>query len=395
MTLRYIWFTMAFFVLNTVNCQAPADPKATRKTRNLLANLHATSSTGFLFGHEDAQAYGVGWRVESKPLASDQSDVKSITGSFPAVHGWDLGRTLDQEKNIDSVQFDHMISWIKATYKRRGINTLSWHLDNLISGGDSWDRTKGVEQLLPGGSDHQKLLIHLDMLADFIDRCRINGVRIPLIFRPWHEHNGSWFWWGKGNLTEAEYIQLFRFTVDYLRNTKKIHNLLICFSPDRGAFKLNKKANENYLYGYPGDDYVDIIGLDNYADVGRSSNPLSRKKQRTHFIESLQLITQIAQEKGKVAALTETGLEGVRKPDWFTAYLLNPIKENAANIQLAWVLLWRNANEKHHYAAYPGHASEADFQTFSKDEWVYFESDLDNPYRNGAMLKKLKNDPAP
>lgn len=392
MTLRYIWFAMAFFVLNTVNSQAPADPKATRKTHNLLANLHAISDSGFLFGHEDALAYGVGWRNESTPLLRHQSDIKSMIGSYPAVHGWDLGRTLDQEKNIDSVRFDHMLAWIKATYKRRGINTLSWHLDNLISGGDSWDRTKGAEQLLPGGNEHDKLIKHLDLLTDFIEQCRVKGTRIPMIFRPWHEHNGNWFWWGKGNLSEKEYIQLFRFTVDYLRNTKKIHNLLICFSPDRGAFKLNKKARKSYLYGYPGDDYVDIIGLDNYVDVRGASKLGSRKKQQANFTESLQLITQIAQEKGKVAALTETGLEGVKQPNWFTNTLLNPIKENTTSIQLAWVLLWRNANKSHHFAAYPGHSSEADFLNFSKDPLVVFESELDNPYRKGELFFSSQSD---
>lgn len=395
MTHRYFWFTMALFVLNTVKSQAPADQKATRKTRNLLTNLHVSAQSGFLFGHEDAQAYGVGWKTISNPQLSDQSDVKSITGSFPAIHGWDLGRTLDQNKNIDSVQFDHMLAWVKAIYKRRGINTFSWHLDNLISGGDSWDRSKGVAQLLPGGSGHQKLLKHLNLLTDFLDQCRVNGTRIPIIFRPWHEHNGNWFWWGKGNLSEEEYIQLFRFTVDYLRTTRKAHNLLICFSPDRGAFKLNKKAKQNYLYGYPGDAYVDILGLDNYVDVGKSSNPLSRKKQRAHFVESLQLITKIAQEKGKIAALTETGLEGVKKPDWFTEILLEPIKENSTSIQLAWVLLWRNANTTHHYVAYPGHSSEADFLTFFKDNSVFFETDLNNPYRKDAILSPLKYDPVP
>ncbi|MDW3195896.1 MAG: glycosyl hydrolase [Cytophagales bacterium] len=395
MTLRLFWFAMTFFALNIVKSQAPADPKATRKTRNLLTNLHALSEAGFMLGHEDAQAYGVSWRTESEPTLPNQSDIKRITGSFPAVHGWDLGRTLDQEKNIDSVRFDHMLEWVKATFKRRGINTFSWHLDNLISGGDSWDRTKGVAQLLPGGNQHQKLLKHLDLLADFFNLCRLNGTRIPVIFRPWHEHNGNWFWWGKGNISEGDYIELFRFTVDYLRNIRKIHHVLICFSPDRGALKLNKKATEHYLYGYPGDDYVDIIGLDNYVDVGRTSNPLSRKKQRAHFIESLQLITKIAQEKGKVAALSETGLEGVKKPNWFTELLLNPIKENSESIAIAWVLLWRNANTMHHYAAYPGHASEADFLNFQKDDQVFFESDLDNPYRKGMILPILKNDPAP
>ena len=279
---RLFWSFFGICLMNFLSAQTPSDVNATRKTHNLLTNLHAVANQGFLFGQEDGQAYGVGWRSEA-----NRSDVKSITGSYPAVHGWDLGRRLDLDKNIDSVRFDQMIDWIKLAYKRKGINTVSWHLDNLISGGDSWDKTSSVSDILPGGARHQELIHHLDLLAGFLDKCRVNGTRIPIIFRPWHEHNGNWFWWGKGNCSEEEYIALYRFTVDYLRDIKKIHHLLYCFSPDRGAFKLNKKASKNYLYGYPGDEYVDIIGLDNYHDVGRTTNFLSKKKQRDHFIKAL------------------------------------------------------------------------------------------------------------
>lgn len=382
---RLKWSLLAFFAMNFLIGQTPIDPKATRKTRNLLSNLKQVSEHGFLFGHEDSQAYGVGWREQSQ-----RSDVKSITGSFPAIHGWDLGRRLDSEKNIDSVRFDQMIEWIKGTYKRKGINTISWHLDNLTSGGNSWDKKIRLSDLLPGGSHHDELLGQLDLLANFFDQCRVNGVRIPIIFRPWHEHNGNWFWWGKGNCSEQEYIDLYRFTVDYLRHTKKVHQLLYCFSPDRGAFKLNKKATENYLYGYPGSDYVDIIGLDNYIDVGGFGKTFNRKKQHNNFVKSLELITQVAEDQGKVAALTETGLEGVKNHNWFTESLLTPILENRETIRIAWILVWRNANEKHHYAAYPGHPSEPDFLEFAKTSSVYLEIDLQNPYKKGAILEEEK-----
>ena len=247
-----------------------------------------------------------------------------------------------------------------------------------------------MADLLPGGTKHADFLQQLDLLAAFFDQCKVNGVRVPIIFRPWHEHNGQWFWWGKGNCTEEEYIALYRFTVDYLRNERKVHQLLFCFAPDRGGVKLNKKAAEHYLYGYPGDDYVDILGLDNYTDVGKHTNPLNRKKQRENFIRSLEVITQVAKDRGKVAALTETGLEGVKKDQWFTQYLLDPIKANRQSIRIAWVLLWRNANNRHHYVAYPGHPSEADFQAFANDPRVLQESDLQNPYRKGLMFPPEK-----
>lgn len=48
------------------------------------------------------------------------------------------------------------------------------------------------------------------------------GELIPVIFRPYHEHNGDWFWWGKGVNSEEDYIKLWQFTVEYLRDEKDV-----------------------------------------------------------------------------------------------------------------------------------------------------------------------------
>ena len=161
-----------------------------------------------------------------------------------------------------------------------------------------------------------------------------------------------------------------------MKNVKSIHHLLYAFSPDRSPLKLDEHAEANYLYGYPGDDYVDFIGLDDYADVGRKGGPDSPQVQKESLLTSLKMITRIAKEKNKVATFSETGLEGVTQANWFTDIILNPIKANQEDIQIAWVLVWRNANIIHHYAPYPGHSSEADFKLFEQDELTYFGGDL-------------------
>lgn len=367
----------ATLMISSALAQQPIDPDATKKTVYLLQNLYQIAERGVMFGHQDDQAYGVGWHAED-----GRSDVLETAGKYPAVHGWDLGKDLSSDMNIDSVNYDNMKRWIKAAYRRGGINTFSFHMDNLTSGGDSWDKTPSVKDILPGGAKHDKFLGQLDLLAGFVMDCK----GIPMIFRPWHEHNGNWFWWGKGNCTEDEYKQLYRFTVEYLRDVKGVHQLLYAFSPDRSQMPLDENAEANYLYGYPGDDYVDIIGLDNYGDVGRNSMmPLTAQKK--NFTESLKLITKLANEKGKVAALTETGLESVKKKDWFTNIILNPIKENEGEIAIAWVLVWRNSNMKnHYYAPYPGHESVEDFRVFEADELTIFEADL-----NKRTYKRPKN----
>ena len=348
-------------------------PENTVETKALYQNLIAISRQGFMFGHQEADAYGVTWVGED-----GRSDVKDVCGSHPAVHGWDLGNE-NQSLNIDGVPFADMLRWIRETYERGGINTVSWHMDNPVTGNDAWNKTPVVADILPGGKGHAAYKIKLDLVAGFFSKCESGGIKIPIIFRPFHEHNGDWFWWGKGICTEEQFIKLWRFTYDYLKVEKKINHLLFCFSPDRSRINL-ANAKQSYLYGYPGDDYVDMLGLDNYMDVGVAWNTRPPVEQRANFVTILQRLTELAQEKSKPAALTETGLEGVTNPNWFTEILLNPIKENQ-DIHIAYALVWRNANETHHYAPYPGHSSAADFINFYADDITFFEDNLVDMYK--------------
>ncbi|PIB36234.1 beta-mannosidase [Reichenbachiella sp. 5M10] len=349
------------------------DHKATKETKNLFNNLIKIADGQIMFGHQDDMAYGVGWeKIEGK------SDVKDIVGSFPAVHGWDLGR-IKTGKSLDGISIDDMREWMKSIYTRGGINTISLHWDNFATGGNSWDLTPAVKHILPGGSAHERYVQQLDELADFIQSVKVGKTMVPMIFRPFHEHNGDWFWWGKGLCTEEEYIAIWKFTVDYLRDEKKLHNLIYAFSPDASRMGTTN-LEAGYLYGYPGDDYVDMLGIDDYWNVGRDANKLSLDEQKAVFVEILELVTRLADDKGKATAITETGLESITNPDWFDAHILSPIK-SSDKIKMSYVLVWRNANEKHHYAPYPGHASVDGFKKFCADDAVLMEDDLNGMYR--------------
>jgi mannan endo-1,4-beta-mannosidase len=357
------------------------DKHATEETLALYHNLKKISSQGFLFGHQDDDAYGVGWRKDQ-----NRSDVKEVSGSYPAVHGWDVGKSLSNPMNIDSVNFDDMLNWIRKIYERGGINTISWHLDNPVTKGDSWDKTPAVKEILPGGSAHDEFVKELDHLSAFLSKCKSGKTSIPIIFRPWHEHNGDWFWWGKGNCTEDEYIQLWHFTVDYLKNTKQHHNLIYAWSPDRSRTDLSD-FNTSYLYGYPGDNYVDILGLDNYMDVGATWNKKSVEEQQADFATSLKGVVTLAAEKNKITAMTETGMEGIKNPTWYTNVILDPIVKN--DIKIAYLLVWRNANTTHHYAPYKGHPGEKNFMIFYNDKRTLFERDIQNMYiSNKPLIRK-------
>jgi mannan endo-1,4-beta-mannosidase len=341
-----------------------SDQKATNKTKALYANLLALSGKGVLFGHQDDPAYGIGWKAEK-----GRSDVKDVCGSYPALYGWDISG-LGRSFNIDSVDFGNMRQWIREAYRRGGVNTISWHMDNPVTGGNSWDNTPAVSSILPGGSKHEFYKQRLDLFAEFLNQLKVGifGTKVPIIFRPFHEHTGSWFWWGKGNCTAQEYKALWQFTVDYLRNEKGIHQLLFSYSTDQ----FNSK--EQYLEFYPGDDYVDIIAFDDYHSI-RNADQREKLKYR------LRTVTEIARSKNKVSALSETGLETIPIEDWFTDILLDGILSDEIGKGISYVMVWRNAWPHHFYGPYPGHAAVPDFIKFRNDPYTIFENDLPNMYR--------------
>lgn len=361
-----------------------ADPDATYETKALLWNLHRLSQDHLLFGHQDDLAYGVHWEHQE-----GRSDVRDVTGAYPAITGWELG---DLEtgaiESLDQVNFESIKGWIKDTYKRGGISTISWHMDDPISGNSSWYKASVVEHLLPGGSAHDKFKAYLDKFAEFNNDLKVidadgKEIHIPIIFRPWHEHSGDWFWWGKGNVTEEHYIAFWRFTVEYLRDIRNAHNLIYAYSPDRSRIDLDHYARD-YLWGYPGDNYVDIIGLDNYGDLGRAGND-EKAQQMENLTRSLQYTTEIARKKNKVAALSEGGQDGVSDSKFWTERLLAGVLANTKTKGIAYALVWRNANKKrekrdHYYAPYPGHPSADDFIEFYQNPYVIFTDGLPDMY---------------
>jgi mannan endo-1,4-beta-mannosidase len=352
----------------------------------LYNNLAALRGKHFLFGHQDSLAYGVNW--EGEP---DRSDVRDVTGANPAVYGWEIGGLeLGQEQNLDGVNFRQMQEWIKAGFSRGGVITLSWHMYNPVSGANSWDKTPAVHELVPGGAKHEVLKKYLDAFVAFNEGLVATDARgkqqqIPVIFRPWHEHNGDWFWWGKGHASEQDYITLYQFTVKYLRDEKDQHNLIYAFSPDRSRIDMNRFESD-YFYAYPGDEYVDIIGLDNYWDAGHEANTASADEQKASFTAALKNISRIAQVRHKIAALTETGNNRLTLPNFWTERILAPVLADPDSQLITYVLVWRNANKarektEQFFAPYPGQATAENFKAFYENPTVLFESELPALYQ--------------
>lgn len=372
---------LSLFLIITVSCLGfrfpgqsiyesikTVDASASRETKALYENLRRLAPKHVLVGHQDALAYGVNWKGWHKK----RTDMHDVSGQHPALVGWELSRLGASPLNIDSVRFDEIQAWIKQVYKMGGVNTLSWHMDNFVTGGNSWEvGERVVETILPGGVHHEAFKAKLDHFADFVDDLEVGWLRkrkIPIIFRPWHEHTGSWFWWGKDHCTAEEYKALFRFTVEYLRDQKGLHQILYCYSPD--VFE----DEAHYMERYPGDEYVDILGVDDYHDVGA-------KNDVEALLNRLRTVVNLAERRDKIAVLSETGYETIPKGDWWTQTILEPIKNDPVASRIAYMMVWRNARLNHHYGPFPGHSSVPDFLRFAEDEFTLFANDLPKLYR--------------
>lgn len=320
-----------------------------------------------LFGHQDDLMYGHSWNVTKENDHSlERSDVLSTAGAYPYILGLDLGGLeIDSPVNLDGNDFSLMREAAIKHYERGGIVTLSWHLRNPLTGGDSWDvsSAKVVESILPGGEKHEYFMGWLERIANYIDSLKDSkGRQIPIIFRPWHEHTGGWFWWGAAHCKPEQFNRLWVMTYDYLTNEKHIGNLVWAISP--GAAERDFDVWENR---YPGDDYVDIVGLDCYCDTFRPQEEAFPAFRQT-LAQCLGSLKNFSQIHGKILALTETGYEGLTYEKWWTEVLGQAIKD----IPIAYLLVWRNTDEMprgltHFYAPWPGGPSEQDFREFIED----------------------------
>lgn len=368
-----ITFSILISIILTISCNNNSiliDKRATAETVALYKNLKKLSETNVLFGHQHATEYGHGWIGND-----DRSDVKSVTGSHPAVIGIDLGHFTGREKNLVEKEKKRVRKVVQETYKRGGVITISWHFNNPVSNdGFYWNEEKSVnavKDIIPNGEYHEHYKEILSEIGEWANSCvDENGVKIPMIFRPYHEFDGDWFWWGKSHTKREDFIALWRFTVEYLRDSLDVRNFIYAFSPDNRF-----DSEEEFLDRYPGNKWVDMVGMDNYGDLGRDGYKLDLA------INKLRIITKFAEENNKIAAFTETGLESIPDTTWWTDILLKTLEDK--EVKMSYVLVWRNdsRSKTHYYAPFPGQVSEKNFIEFYNSDLMLFENDLNNIYK--------------
>lgn len=332
------------------SAQTPADA--------LIEDLNAlVEQEKIMYGHQDDLMYGHDWKLEDDAADFSRSDVEAVSDKYPAVFGMDLGGIeLRWSHNLDKNDFDNMRASAVAHHERGGIVTFSWHPRNPLTGGDAWDVSsdKVVASILPGGEKHEYFMGWLKNAADFMASIKTaDGDLVPVIWRPWHEHTGSWFWWGQKLCTTEQYKALWRMTYDYMVNERGMTNLVWAYSPGAGELS----SPEAFAERYPGDDIIDLVGFDCYHS-GSREDYMSKMKN------ALDITVDFAREHGKLAAVTETGHEGLKDPKWWTEVLYPAIKD----YPVSYVLTWRNACDQptHYYAPFPGQESAEDFKTFAE-----------------------------
>lgn len=376
--MRKKFLTFIFGSLFFINCSSNDDnlfdPNAERKPIKIVGNvlfvdknlapeakklhtrLQAITQKGIAFGQQGAIAGGIS-TFDPNTLNSDFS---IVANDFPAVIGFDLeGLELRDPLNPDPTIQDFTKDLIVKAHKNGSIITITWHASNPITKQNSFDRVRAVPEMLENGKYRTVFIQYLERLALFFNDLKDeNGNPIPVLFRPWHEMNGDFFYWGDGLRTTEEFKQLYKDTIRILTEDFNVHNLLYVYAP-------NWFSNDSeYLKNYPGDAYVDMLGIDIYDF--NNGNFLK------NALRNLKTVERIATDKNMLFALTETGNENLKQNNWWTDSLYKAMRSSG----MTYSMVWRNATTSYFYVPFVGHPSAKSFKEFVDKDVILLHSDI-------------------
>ena len=340
-----------------------ADPTVTTETANLLKNLHLLGwdPTVIAFGTEFPLTYHqTSGSADTDPTTSDSKD---IVGDHPGVHGSDFHFMIDKPWEKDT-----HVAAAHAAYDAGAIVTIDYHWHGKYSDGHTYDARDAQAAFNIVNDDDSAgdvtwFYEDIDAVLEIIN----NDLKIPFVFRPFHEMNGNWFWWGSRLPGGTDtYKALYRKLFDYM--STRTDYVLWCWSPDYGVA-------DAY---YPGDDYVDVVGRDIYGP--------GNIRSASQWISMLQSTVAFAETHGKVAAFTETGFSAsspityhTSRPNWWKQDVLDPLLASDSASKIAWVLTWINVDSWSGpyipYAASP-QASKDGFKAFYDDPATLFQNEV-------------------
>lgn len=239
------------------------------------------------------------------------------------------------------------------------------------------------QEVLPGGKYNEQFTTYLDIIADYALALQADG--IPLLFRPFHENTGGWFWWGAATTDTETYNALYRYTEDYLA-TRSVHNIIYVYSPNGPL-----TSEEEYAVRYPGDDYVDIVAFDYYNDYNTYPGEWSEDFM-TSLNTTCQIVKSFADKHGKVAAIAETGVRVMKQDGSDNEGLLvknNPIKgqnwyqrvSDIAKVNgMPYFLVWANFSDTNFYVPYKNGEKGQELI----NEFIDYYNDASSVFANGT-----------
>jgi mannan endo-1,4-beta-mannosidase len=333
-------------------------------------------------------------RVAGSPASLSGFDARYFVNVQPPESAGDRPHFQMNEGEASRIRTE-----MRAAYERGELLTMSWHMADPVSGGsydsyqqslrsgDAARRPRVAEVLRAGSPAREAFIEQLDQFAQFANSLRdSSGNLIPFVFRPFHEQNGSWFWWGADHCTPEEYRDLYRLTIDHLRSTRNLHQLLIAWSPsERGG-----DTTSSYYRGYPGDTSIDIFGLDAYQGFDFPDTVERTGRQ-------IRWLTEQARAHGKLSALTEVGALGdsVDRSAWYQDRLGRALRMGGGR-SLSYIMAWRNNSltgpGREGCFPEPGTTAESvdrmnDFNSFRSDHEVTLLNDLKSSIYRAPRLQ--------
>lgn len=240
----------------------PVTPNASPESIDLLNYIYSISGKKTVAGQHCPPLLG----------STRLSVVHRNTQQYPALFGQDFG--FSYPGYWDGINYRQRIVDEAIMRHRDGfIITLMWHAvppteDEPVTFRESIQSKLTDEQwqdlITPGTEINERWKSHVDVIAWFLKQLR--DAKVPVIWRPYHEMNGGWFWWGK-KTGEDGYKKLWRMLFDRLVNFHKLNNLIWVFNTNE-----YKETVDPHVDYFPGQDFVDIIATDVYAHAREEEN---------------------------------------------------------------------------------------------------------------------------
>jgi mannan endo-1,4-beta-mannosidase len=239
-----------------IRAQEPVNPHASPEARALLLYLYSISGRYTLAGQHNFPNHIARW--------TDR--VYDLTARYPALFGQDFGFEAGADKDSILAR-PELIAEAERQYRAGALVTMTWHAvrptdDEPVSFRESVQGHltdfEWSELLTPGTALYNRWAAQVDLIAGYLAQLR--DARIPILFRPYHEINGNWFWWtgrkGKDG-SAALYRQLF----DRLVNRHHLDNLIWVWNVNTPG-----GASGPFADYFPGLEYADVLSLDNYGE---------------------------------------------------------------------------------------------------------------------------------